>query len=74
MKVWPLPLGVDWQRLAWAEWERDKATGLAAGQTIKGKSVAIRLFFADAKSKGSAAEKAKINALMNEAGFKPTAR
>ncbi len=66
IKVWPFPEGVSWMQVDKAQWSRQLSAGLPKGQTVKGNTLVIRLWLADAKSKGSAAEKKAIDKIMDQ--------
>src|ERR1051326_8884970 len=65
-KVWPLPRNMSWERLAREQKEAEKAKDLAAGKTVKGNTVVIRLALADRRSKGTKVERQAVNRLIDE--------
>jgi hypothetical protein len=65
-KVWPLPPGVFWLKLAKEMRIKAHADGLPKGQTVKGNTVVIILSLANPHSRGTSAEKRAVERLMDE--------
>ncbi len=65
-KIWPLPPGMNWGRLARQQRDKLHTKGLPPGQTVKGNAMIIQLFLANPNSKGTATEKKAIAGLMDE--------